>query len=195
MTVTVAPALLPPGPPAQFTAIIDGARVTFTWSAPAVGGPVASYQLLAGSSPAFSAPLVSLPLPPAPASLTLAGVPSGSYFVRLLALNAAGASAPSDEISVVTTRPLLPGPPLLRPPAVAGSAVWLSWSSGTGGAPSSYVLLASAVPGGAPIVSVRVAATAYSVADVPAGTYYLRVVASNAIGSSAPSNEVTLIVP
>jgi len=31
--------------------------------------------------------------------------------------------------------------------------------------------------------------------NVTPGTFYLRLVATNALGSSAPSNEVTLVVP
>ncbi|MFN7979706.1 MAG: hypothetical protein U0P30_16350 [Vicinamibacterales bacterium] len=39
------------------------------------------------------------------------------------------------------------------------------------------------------------AATSVSFPNVPQGTYYLRVEAVNALGTSAPSNEVTVVVP
>ena len=53
---------------------------------------------------------------------------------------------------------------------------------------------ASLSAGGAPIVTAPLSGTSISFANVPNGTYYLRMTASNAAGTSAPSAEVPAIV-
>jgi hypothetical protein len=59
----------------------------------------------------------------------------------------------------------------------------------------SYTLTASVTPGGAAIATVPLTGTTVAFAGVPSGTYYLHLTASNAAGTSAPSNQVTLVVP
>jgi hypothetical protein len=72
--------------------------------------------------------------------------------------------------------------------------VSLSWQApASGGAPTSYRLLAGHTPG-ASTYQVAVSATSVSGPGVPAGTYFVRVVAVNSAGVSAASNEVTLAV-
>jgi hypothetical protein len=78
---------------------------------------------------------------------------------------------------------------------VVGHTVGLSRSAGPGGAPTSYTLFVSATPGGAPFLSVPLTGTSAGFNNVPSGTYYLRLVANNALGSSPPSNQVALVVP
>jgi hypothetical protein len=90
---------------------------------------------------------------------------------------------------------LAPGTPTNLTATAAGSTVTISWNAPvTGGAPSQYELLASATPGGTPIASLGTANTSLSVADVPNGTYYLRVRAANAVGQSSPTAEVPVTV-
>ena len=76
-----------------------------------------------------------------------------------------------------------------------GSRVALSWTAGAGGTPTHYTLMACVTPDGAPVQTVRLTGAAISFPDVPAGTYYLRLTASNAAGVSPPSAPVTLTVP
>ena len=79
---------------------------------------------------------------------------------------------------------------------VNGNTVTLTWSApATGGAPSTYIVEASVSPGGAAIAAFSVATTSLAVTSVPNGVYYVRVRAVNADGTSAPSNEVTVVVP
>jgi uncharacterized protein YkwD len=194
VTVTVPQAATqPPGAPGNLAATVSGTTANFTWTASANGGPVESYVLVAGLTPAFGAPIATLPLGPG-ASVSVQAVPPGTYFVRVLATNALGTSAPSNEISVTVASPSAPGAPSLNPPQVSGATVTLSWSPGSGGAPTGYTLMASTTPGGAPIATVPVAGSSVSFTDVPNGTYHVRVTASNTQGTSAPSAEVTLTV-
>ena len=92
--------------------------------------------------------------------------------------------------------PALPTAPTLNAPVVSGSTVSFSWTPGLGGgAPTSYVLLASVTPGGPVIASLPVSGTSIGVPNVPSGTYYVRVSGVNSVGTGAPSNSVTVVVP
>ena len=148
--VQVPQAAVPPSPPSGLTASVSGSTVMFNWSPPS--GGVTSYLLVAGLTPAFSVPYVTVPLGPTP-GFVVPGVPAGTYFVRVLAQNASGTSAASNEVSFTVAALAPPGAPTLHAPGVSGSTVTLSWSPGSGGAPANYTLTASMTPGGAPIVT------------------------------------------
>lgn len=77
---------------------------------------------------------------------------------------------------------------------VSGSTVTLSWTPGGGGAATSYALTAR-LPNGVMLGPVPFTATSASFAGVPPGTYVVSVVALNAGGTSAASNQVTVVVP
>jgi hypothetical protein len=186
-------ATAPPGSPSNLTATVSGTTANFTWTAPASGGPAEGYVLVAGLSPGFAAPIAVLPLG-ASTSVSVPAVPPGTYYVRVLAMNALGTGGASNETTVSVAAPSMPGPPSVNPPQVSGGTVTLSWSAGSGGAPTGYTLFASTTPGGVPIATVPVAGTSISFTNVPNGTYYVRVRASNAQGTSAPSAEVILTV-
>ena len=194
VSITVPQAVAAPGAPSNLAASVAGNTASFTWNAPATGGPVASYLLVAGTTPGFAIPIATVSLPGTPGA-AIPGVPPGTYYVRILALNAGGTSGPSNEVTVTVAGPAAPGAPTLNVPVVAGSTVSLSWSAGSGGPPTGYTLVASHTPGGAPIVTVPLSGTSVTFTSVPSGTYYLRLTASNAVGTSAASNEVTAVVP
>ena len=183
-----------PGAPGGLAVNVTGTTATLTWTPPQSGGAPSGYVLLAGVTPGFTAPLASLPLAAPANSLTIPGVPVGTFYVRLVAQNAGGTSAPSNEVVLTVAGASAPGAPTLSASAT-GSTVNVSWSPGGGGAPASYTLSASATPGGAPIVSVPLGGSSIAFANVPSGTYYLRLTASNGAGTSAPSNEVSVTVP
>jgi hypothetical protein len=82
----------------------------------------------------------------------------------------------------------------MSPALVNGSSITLSWSPGGGAPASSYELFAAVAPGGAPIGSMAVAATAITLTDVPPGTYYFKVRAVNTAGTSGFSTEVAATV-
>ncbi len=181
----------PPGAPTNLQAAVNSNTVVFTFTPPASGGPVANYLLLAGQSPAFVAPLASIPLGPTQTTVPIGGVPPATWFVRVVAQNAGGTSAPTNEVSFTVAGP---GAPTLNPAVVAGSTVSLSWTPGAGGAPTSYTLFAAATAGGAPFFSAPLGGTSAAFGGVPPGTYFVRMVAHNALGTSLPSNEITIVV-
>ncbi len=187
-------AVAAPAAPGGLAVNVTGTTATFTWTPPQSGGAPSGYVLLAGVTPGFTAPLASLPLAAPSNSVTIPGVPVGTFYVRLVAQNAGGTSAPSNEVVLTVAGASAPGAPTLSASAT-GSTVNVSWSPGSGGAPASYTLSASVTPGGAPIVSVPLGGTSIAFTGVPSGTYYLRLTASNGAGTSAPSNEVPVTVP
>jgi subtilisin family serine protease len=186
----------PPGAPTNLQANVVGNNVTFTFTPPASGGAVANFLLVAGQTPGFAAPLASLPLAPSQTTFGVAGVPPGTWYVRVVAQNAGGTSAPTNEVSFTVAGPTPPGAPTLNPAVVVGNTVSLSWAAGAGGAPTSYTLVAAASPGGTPFLSAPVGGgTSIAFGGVPTGTYFVRLLASNALGNSPPSNEITIVVP
>lgn len=194
VTVTIPQTAPPPGPPSNLAATVSGATVSFGWTPPASGGAVGAYVLVAGLAPGFVVPFAAVPLGATP-GFAVPGVPPGTYYVRVLAQNAGGTSAPSNEVAFTVAGLTPPGAPTLNAPMVSGSTVSLSWGPGSGDAPTGYTLTASLAPGSAPIVTVPFTSTGASFPGVPSGTYYLRLTASNAAGTSAPSAEVAVVVP
>lgn len=196
VTVTMPSAAPVPGAPSGLAVSVVGTTATFTWNAPSSGGTPTGYTLLAGLTPGFTTPYASLSLPASPRSVVVPGVPPGVYYVRLVAVNAGGAGAASNQVTLTVAAPSLPTAPSLNPAVVSGSTVSFSWTPGLGGgAPTSYVLLASTTPGGPVIASLPVSGTSLSVPNVPSGAYYVRVAGVNSVGTGAPSSPVTVIVP
>lgn len=85
----------PPGPPTFNAVSVVGASVTLYWSAPPQGAPT-SYRIEAGSAPGLSNLAVANTGTPA-TSVSFGNVPSGTYYVRIRAVNAIGASIVSNE--------------------------------------------------------------------------------------------------
>ena len=86
-----------PGPPADFSVIVRGANGWLQWN-PGSGGSPAAYTLIASATPGGAA-LVSFPVETT--YLNVGGIPTGTYYVSVIAGNACGQSAPSTEITVV----------------------------------------------------------------------------------------------
>lgn len=179
-----------PDPPVNITASVQGSTVSLAWTAATTGGTTSSYLLEAGTAPG----LADLAVVPTPApSFSAPGVPDGTYHLRVRAVGLAGTSAPSANVPVVVGCVAPPPAPASYSASVAAGVVTLAWT----------------VPAGAIGVRVEVgfATTATDVAfDVPAtsasfsapappGSYFTRVRAVNACGTSAPSIELTLTVP
>jgi hypothetical protein len=86
----------PPGPPGNLTFQVSGSTVSFSWQA---ASGAASYVIEAGTQ-AESSNLAIVPVGNVLA-LNAPGVPSGTYFVRVRASNAAGQGPPSNEVTVI----------------------------------------------------------------------------------------------
>jgi hypothetical protein len=98
IVVTVGRPAVAPGAPLNLASTVIGRDVSFSWSAPATGSPPSGYVLEAGSAPGLT-DLALLPLG-AVSSFATTGVPPGTYYVRVRAMNAAGTGPPSAEIAV-----------------------------------------------------------------------------------------------
>jgi hypothetical protein len=197
-TVGACPLPQAPGVPTNLTVSVVDSTVTLNWSAPSTGGQATSYVLEAGRTPG-SSNLAVFDTGNGSTSFTAAPVAPGTYFVRVKARNAAGTSAASNEVIAVVgalpTHP--PGTPTNLSAAVVGSTVTLSWMAPlTGGAVTTYVLDVGVAPGDSSIGIFVTGSTATSLTafSVPPGAYFVRVRARNASGTSAPSNEIVILV-
>ena len=132
-------------------------------------------------------------VPTGATSFTVSGVPTGRYYLRVLAQNSAGTSAPS---MVVALGPTPPNPPSFLAESVNGNLVTLSWTAPVGGSrPTTYVIEAGTATGLSDLGVLPTGNTATSVSgSVPNGRYFVRVRAANSAGSSAPSGEVAFVV-
>jgi hypothetical protein len=179
----VAPALaFAQGNPTNLTSSVSGTTVTLNWSGGS-GSHVVEASVVPGG------PIVAS-LATTGTSLTVPNVPSGTYFVRVR--NAGGATT-SNEVTVTVTGTGCPAPPVA--PALfvrsTGATANVSWGSGGGCAPSSFTLFAGSAPGLSNIAVVNAGGSLGLSAVAPAGTYYVRVLGTNAFGS-AVSQELTL---
>jgi hypothetical protein len=179
-------------PPINFQAAASGNLVTVSWLAPAGGPAIAGYVLDVATNPAFSPLTYRLALPTAGAYS--GAVPSGRYYFRVSSATATGAlSAPSAPRVVDVNLPQAPGSPVLSVTQPTPSQVALSWTPGAGGAPLGYTLYVGRTPGGSDLGVFPVGLTTSLVGPALPGTFYVRVVASNAAGSAA-SNDVRVPV-
>ena len=182
-----------PDVPQNVTAKVDGATVTITWNAPRVV-QASTYVLEAGTSPgAANAAVVGTGQV---RSFVATGVPTGVYYVRVRAVSAEGVGAPSADIVVAvggaTACDGAPQPPSGLQADVQHVTAALEWIAPLSGCmPTHYVLLAGSTAGLSDLAQAAVGGRTL-VASASPGTYYVRVVAVNAFGASAPSNEIVV---
>jgi len=181
---------VPPEAPEGLGASVIGNVVTLRWAIPSGGPTPTNFVLEGGVAPGEV--LASLPTGSAAPTFAFAA-PSGSFFVRMHALNGVSRSSASNEIRIHVNVPVAPSAPANLLGLVNGSTLALAWTNTyAGGAPTSLVLDVT----GAITTAVPLGLTdTFSFAGVPAGTYTLSLRAVNAAGSSPPSNLVTLTFP
>ena len=164
--------------------------MTFNWTPPAGGPAPTGYLIEGGVGPGSVA--ASLPTGSTFPGFSVVA-PNGSFHVRVHTLSGASRSAPSNEIVIHVNVPVPPSAPTNLLGMVNGDTIALAWKNTfAGGPPANLVLdvtgsLATSIPLGA--------SEGFQFAPVPAGTYTLSVRATNAAGSSPPSNSVTLTFP
>jgi predicted phage tail protein len=188
--------LTTPGAPRNLRVSVSGSSAVISWDTAAGGGASSSYLLEAGSATGLSN-IATVPV--ASTSFSVPSVPNGTYFVRVRATGGGGTGPASVETSFsIGGGPVLPpGAPTNLTSSVSGATVTLAWSPPTtGGPPTNYTVQAGSAPGLSNLATLAVGATpSFSTSGVPFGTYFVRVISTNAAGSSAASNEVTIIVP
>jgi hypothetical protein len=171
-----------PAAPVNLQAFVNGRTVTFTWGPGSGGGAPLGVLFEAGTAPG-AANLGAIPLPLS-TSGSIPGVPNGTYFARVYAVNASGRSAPSNEVRVDVPAPGGCSAPPMSSLSVttSGSAVSFSW----GGVPgvAGYRLEVATGPSG-PVAFSQVfgpGTLSFSYPSAPAGTYYGRVVSLSPCG-------------
>jgi hypothetical protein len=185
--------LVPPGVPLGLSANVAGNNVSVTWT-PALGGPESApsaYVLQVGSSPGgsnvFNASIGNV-------TSASGAVPFGTYFWRVIALNGAGQSPPSPEAQFVVGC-ATPPPPGNFSFSVSNRVVTLTWAPASSVGLETYVIEAGSAPSFANLLISAVGAETSVTTPAPPGTYYVRIRARSACGTSAPSNEQTIVVP
>lgn len=178
------PADAPQAPVGLTGTVGDDGMATASWIPASTGAAPTHYVVEVGSVTGDRDLLVA----PVGLLTTVSGpLPTGRYFLRVRAVNAAGAGPASNEISL-----LVPGPP--APPDNV-SATWfdpstlvLRWNA----IGSSYIVEAGRAPGVSDVGAVTTTTRELRIprAVLPDGLYYLRVKAVNETGVSAPSVDV-----
>lgn len=177
---------------------VVGSRITFVWVPNSQGSPATAYLLQAGSAPGLSN--IALVQVPATQTSFVADAPAGTYYVRVVAVNGAGASSPSNEVVATVGGssgggggcPVPAAPTGLSATTATPSFVTLRWTASAGA--TGYVLDVGSIPGATNIGSFSLGNTTILNSAAPAGTYFARLRALNGCGSSAPSAELTFTV-
>lgn len=132
-------------------------------------------------------------------SFSAGGVPPGVYYARVRARNDAGTSAASNEVSftIGATPCTPPGTPGSLSASISGFSVTLTWNAPpSGGVPTTYLIEAGSSSGGTDLATFATGSTATSFTGTAGpGTFFVRVRARNACGTSGPSNEVLVTTP
>lgn len=176
-----------PSAPADLTGMVNGSTVALSWRNTFGGGAPTGFLL--DVSGALTA---TLPLPRGE-GFSFAGVPPGSYTVRLRAVNGGGASIPSNPVTLTFPAACsgVPHAPASVLPFRIGSTGFVTWGPpATGPAPTGYIVNVSGAFTGSFAVSGRTVS-----APVGPGAYAIAVYGANACGIGAPAPGVVLSVP
>lgn len=188
-----------PAPAAALVTTPDNGRLSVTWASPASNGgsAITGYTARAWSAPAGGSILATC------ASSTpgcaIPGLTNGrTYYVDVVAANAAGTGAPSGRAT--GTPRTVPSSPVVSTATPGPGQVKIAWGApvSTGGSPITGYLAQvwSEATGGTPVATCRVTTPTCTVSGLSNGTtYYVDVVASNAAGSSSASPTRVSAVP
>jgi hypothetical protein len=188
-----------PGAPTLVSAAPGAGSAVLAWGAPAnLGGGVSGYNVYVGTLPGAESTTPVNSSPVAATNFAVTGLGNGiTYYFTVRAVNSAGQSVPSNQLSA---RPVSPtsAPQSLVASTVRHGGVSLSWrapASSGGSSASTYIVLRSTASGAeSPLVNVACSQSTCSFNDASGArgvTYYYEVSAANAGGVSSPSNEAS----
>lgn len=193
-TATVSATSGAPGAPSGMVASVSNSRVTLSWRAP-TGPAVTNYLVDVGISGStqqiVSGAAVGNVLRVA------ADFPRGSYWTRVRAANGAGVSGYSNLATFSVGRRLV-SPQGFKVRWIGSTAV-LTWTAPSGDGsvediPTNFVLEAGTGAGLSDIGTVNLGNVTQFSAPIPAGTYYVRLRATNDYGDSDPTPDLVLTV-
>ena len=167
---------------------ITGSAVTLQWRWP--GTAPDSYVLKGGLAQGQT--IATLPIAGRAPMFTF-DAPAGVFYVRIAGVRGGTDLPVSDDVRIVVNVPERPSAPTQLLGLANGSGLALSWTNtADGGAATGLVLdVTGAISTALPLAMTD----QFSFNGVPPGTYTFRVRATNAEGSSAASNAVTLAFP
>lgn len=191
------PDTVAPSAPGNVNAAASGSgAVEVTWAASTDNVGVARYEVFRGTSSGFTANAASRVSQGSALSYTDPSLAPGTYFYKVVAVDAAGNASPTSAAASATvsapdsSAPGVPGTPAAN---VSGSTVQLSWTAAsdnvgvTGYSVYRGSSEAFAVNDGSKIADVT--GTTRNDGPLAAGTYYYKVVARDAAGNvGSPSN-------
>ncbi len=175
-----------PAAPAGVQVAASGAgTLMLTWTA----SPGAStYQLFEGTS-ANGESATPTEVGITSASATVSGLTAGQhYFFRVAAVDSAGSSAQSTEVSATT----IASPPASLAASAGNASVALTWSASTGAVSYNIYEGTTSAGEGAQPVKTGLSGTSATIGGLANGTkYYFTVAAGDAGGVSQPSGEAS----
>jgi hypothetical protein len=178
-----------PTAPSNLTFTVSGQVVVLNWTASA--NSPSQYIIQAGFAPGQTA--LSVPVSAATTSFT-ASAGAGTYFVRVVASNGDGSSAPSNEVTIVVTSGCgAPSAPQNLRAMIKGTELFLHWRGPASGGQSGFAVQAGAAAGQT-FAQFNTPGTTLN-STVGSGTYFVRVIAQSPCGNSASSNEITISFP
>ncbi|MEZ5291539.1 MAG: fibronectin type III domain-containing protein [Vicinamibacterales bacterium] len=187
----------PPLAPQALLATVQGTGLALQWTENPLGPVIAGYQLHAGTGPGLS----NIGVAPLPATQRTfaANAPPGTYYVRIVAVNAAGASPTSNE-AVLVAQPgtcTIPSTPLGLVASVTSGRLNVAWNAPQSGAiPTGYTIQAGTTSGASNWGTFGLPPSPTAVSGiVPSGPYFIRLFAANACGTSGASSQVSVTVP
>jgi fibronectin type III domain protein len=204
-TMSVVSADAPP-PPSNLTSMLNGSTLTLAWTA---SSGATSYLVEAGTGAGLTN-ITSFNTGSAGTTITVPGVPAGTFYVRVRARNADGTSGPSNEVSFTVgggTCTAVPNAPTNLTSSLNGDVLTLTWNAPVGGCPvESYIIVAGTTDGGSNLADFDTGSTnttffanvggvldvsnalGRSIAAAGIGEFYVQVAGVNRNGRGARSN-------
>jgi len=185
-----------PAAPTNFRVVMTGTTGVFSWTASgsSTTGAPTSYVIDAGFSPGSTA--ISIPAGTG-TSFSIPGIPPGTFYVRVRAVNSFGSSPPSNELTLGMSAVgvALPEAPTNLQAFMLDGLLTMTWLQPARGGPATgYIVEAGSASGLTNIGTVPTPGRSLTFPGVPNAFYFLRVRATNAAGSSSPSAEVMIVV-